>query len=163
MGERDAGFVPVNPWRAAELEARKRNLPHLQTPRSTYFVSFRCRTGIQLPAAAREAVLSAIRHWDGGRIELDAAVVMPDHAHAIFRIVDGSALDTILHSIKSFSAQMVNRALGRSGRVWVEESFDHIVRDERRWEEKIAYVRDNPVKRGLVSRWQDYAWTWIRK
>jgi REP element-mobilizing transposase RayT len=93
------GFQPVNPWKSRELAARARNLPHLEVPGATYFVTFRCRRGVVLADEGRDAVASAIQYWNGARIDLDAAVVMPDHAHAIFRIIDGSELGSILHSI----------------------------------------------------------------
>jgi hypothetical protein len=37
-------------------------LPHLQAPESTYFVTFRWRTGLFLPDPAKEIVISTIRH-----------------------------------------------------------------------------------------------------
>jgi REP element-mobilizing transposase RayT len=147
----------INPWKSKDLAGRRRNLPHLQTPQATYFVTFRCRGRIDLPGSARDIVLFAIRHWDGQRIELDAAVVMPDHVDAIFRVIDGSDLSVVLQSIKSFSATAVNRLLRRGGNLWVEESFDDIIRHRQEWEEKMAYLRNNPVKRGLVKNWMDYA------
>src|SRR5271170_7903450 len=140
VNDRGTGFQPVNPFKSVELGNRKRNLPHLQTPKATYFVTFRCCSRFTLPEPAREIVLSAIRHWDGRRIELDAVVVMPDHAHAVFRVLDGSDLSVILHSIKSFSAGAVNRMLSRRGNVWLDESFDHIIRHEQEWDETLAYV-----------------------
>jgi REP element-mobilizing transposase RayT len=80
-----------------------------------------------LPEAAREITLSAIRYWDGKRIDLDGAVVMNNHVHAMFRIADGSTLSDLMHSIKSFSSNQINRLLGRKGQLWLDESFDHII------------------------------------
>ena len=151
-------FQPVNPWTSPDLSATQRNLPHLQVPYATYFVTFHCITGIELPPEARTAVMDAVRHWDGTRIDLDAAVVMPDHVHAVFRITDGSTLGDVLHSVKSFSAKQVNALLGRQGSVWQDESFDHIIRDVAEWEEKVAYIRGNPAKRGLVAEGEEYPW-----
>jgi len=124
------GFQPVNPWRSAGRGETKRHLPHLQTPDATYFVTFRCRKGVSLSDEAREIVMSAIRYWDGLRIELDAAVVMPDHVHLIVPILDGLPLSAILKSIKGFSARAFNRVLVRQGSLWLDESFDHIIRHE---------------------------------
>ena len=62
------GFQPVDPWKSPELMETRRQLPHLQTPDSTYFVTFRCRPGLFLSTSAREIVMSAIRHWDGVRM-----------------------------------------------------------------------------------------------
>jgi REP element-mobilizing transposase RayT len=117
---------------------------------------------VSLSDPARDAVFSAVRHWDGRRIDLDASVVMSDHVHAIFRIVDGSTVGDILHSIKSFSANEVNRVLARHGSLWLDESFDHIIRQEIEWEEKIAYVRNNPVNRELVDRAHHYRWLYVK-
>jgi REP element-mobilizing transposase RayT len=141
----------VNPWKASDLSATRRNLPHLETAGATYFVTFRCRPGLEMPPEARAAVLSATQHWDGKRIALDAAVVMPDHAHAMFRITDGSRLGEVLHSIKSFSANQINTLLNRTGAFWLDETFDHVVRHAEEWEEKFEYIRQNPVKKGLAD------------
>jgi hypothetical protein len=67
-----------------------------------------------------------------------------------------------MQSIKGFSARAVNRLLGRRGTMWLDESFDHIIRHEQEWEERIAYVRNNPIKAGLVESWQQYQWLWIK-
>ncbi len=141
---------------------KKRHLPHLQTPQATYFVTFRCQQGVWLSDEARDVVMSAIRYWDGLRIELDAAVVMPDHAHLIVRVLDGLPLGAILKSIKGFSARAINRSLIRQGSLWLDESFDHIIRHEQEWDEKVAYIRNNPIKKGIVESWQDYPWLWIK-
>jgi REP element-mobilizing transposase RayT len=162
-GEADTGFQPVDPWESPEVGVSKRHLPHVQIPQATYFVTFRCCAQRTLPPAARDIVMLAIRHWDRRRIELDVAVVMPEHVHAIFRILDDSELSTILHSVKSFSANQVNLLLRKTGRLWLDESFDHIIRHEQEWQEKISYVRDNPVKRGLASCSEEYPWLWPKK
>jgi adenine-specific DNA methylase/REP element-mobilizing transposase RayT len=151
-----SNFQPVNPWKSAGLKFNRRHFPHVEASQATYFVTFRCQKSLVMPAEVREEVLSAVRHWDGKRIDLDAAVVMPDHVHAIFRILDGSRLGEILHSIKSFSAKQANWMLGRTGPFWQDESFDHVVRDEAEWQQKIEYVLQNPVKKGLAGRPEEY-------
>lgn len=154
------GFQPVNPWKNPELTAQSRNLPHLQVPEATYFITFRCRKGLQLQAEDRSIVLQSFHHWNGKRIDLDAVVVMPDHVHALLRITDGSSLSAITHSIKSYSANQINQRNGRSGPLWQDESFDHIVRDAVSWQEKFDYIRNNPVKAGLVKAPGEYGWVY---
>jgi REP element-mobilizing transposase RayT len=107
--------------------------------------------------------MPARRYWEGLRIELDAAVVMPDHVHLIFRVLNGLPLGTVLKSMKGFSARAINRSIGRKGPFWLDESFDHILRHEQEWDEKVTYIRNNPVKRGLVQSRQEYRWTWIKE
>jgi REP element-mobilizing transposase RayT len=43
---------------------------------------------MSLPDEAKEIVMSAVRFWDGQQIDLDAAVVMPDHVHMILRVLE---------------------------------------------------------------------------
>ena len=73
------------------------------------------------------------------------------------------ALRTVLHTIKSVSAHQVNRALARSGPLWEEESFDHVLRSHEHLKAKIEYVAMNPVRRGLVRSPGQYRWLWINR
>lgn len=56
---------------------------------------------------------------------------------------------------------MINRQLGRTGHVWQEESFDRVLRVSEKLDEKVAYVLDNPVRKGLVSSSEQYRWLWV--
>jgi hypothetical protein len=75
------GFEAIDPWKSENLTVRRRSLPHLEVPGATYFVTFRCRSTSELPAQARHLVLAAILECDQKSIDLDAAVIMPDHVH----------------------------------------------------------------------------------
>jgi carbamoylphosphate synthase large subunit/REP element-mobilizing transposase RayT len=87
-------------------------------------------------SALAEIVVNALRHFDHDRYVLDAFVVMPNHVHVLVSLVEGQPLADVLHSWKSFSAKAINHQLGRSGRIWQEESYDRIVRD---WNELVRY------------------------
>ena len=144
----------------------RRNLPHMQKDDRPHFVTFITHDRWVLPKHARDIVLRSCAHLDGTRMQLHAAVVMPDHVHLIFtplRKPDTSMFRfaEILNSIKGYSAHAVNKALGRRGSVWLDESFDHALRSEEKLEEKIEYLRQNPVRRGLVTRPEDYPWLWV--
>ncbi|MBS1810146.1 MAG: hypothetical protein JST84_18440 [Acidobacteria bacterium] len=69
------------------------------------------------------------------------------------------SLSRIMHSLKSYTAKQCNKVLGRQGRFWSEESFDHTIRAGR-FEKTINYVLQNPVKAGLVNDWQDWEWSY---
>jgi carbamoylphosphate synthase large subunit/REP element-mobilizing transposase RayT len=99
--------------------------------------------------AAATAVAEALRHFDSERYVLDAFVVMPNHVHAIVKPIGEHALSEILHSWKSFSAKAVNHALGRDGAVWMEESFDTVIRDSEHLAGLRDYIARNPEKAGL--------------
>jgi REP element-mobilizing transposase RayT len=99
-------------------------------------------------------------------MDLHVVVVMPDHVHMIFvPEIDQVrqeifSLERIMKAIKGSSSHLINRQLGGSRRVWQEESFDHVLRSSESLDEKIRYVLNNPVRRGLVSSPSEYAWLW---
>lgn len=151
----------MNPWNSRELSFRRRHLPHLEVPNAIYFVSFSCLRRRELPDEARDLVMAEIKSFDKQNIDLDAAVVMPDHAHAIFRLIGTLTLTQILKSIQGRSAHRINEITGSQGQVWTQESFDRIVRGETDWQEKMEYVRQNPVKSGLASSPEQYKWLYV--
>jgi REP element-mobilizing transposase RayT len=152
----------MNPWKSPELSFRRRHLPHLEVPDATFFVSFSCLHRLELPPSARDLVIAEIRSLDNDTIDLDGAVIMPDHAHAIFRLIGTLTLTEVLKRLKGRTAHRINQITGRQGQVWMQESFDHIVRGEVEWLEKIEYIRQNPLTKGLVSSPDQYKWLYIR-
>ena len=91
---------------------------------------------------------------------------MPDHVHLLVsprRNRDGwpYPLVNTLQCLKSVTAHRINKVLGRSGPVWEEESFDHVLRSDESVSEKCEYIRQNPVRKGLVERAEDYRWLWV--
>ena len=59
-------------------------------------------------------------------------------------------------------AVYANRALERSGKFWQKESFDHYVRDKKEFWRILNYILNNPVKAGLVEKWEDYPFTYLK-
>lgn len=106
-----------------------------------------CTLGRSYVAKLAEGVL---RYYDGERYELGAYVVMPNHVHAVVAPLQGYALSSILHTWKSYSAQKINALVGRQGRLWQKETFDHIVRSPEQLERINAYIRDNPKMRKVT-------------
>jgi len=70
-------------------------------------------------------------------------------------------LQLILQSLKGASAHSVNKLLKISGPLWGQESFDHVLRSDESPEQKRDYIRQNPVRRGLVQAPEDYPWLWL--
>jgi putative transposase len=98
-------------------------------------------------------------------IELHAAVVMPDHVHLIFTPLISRekwtfSLPEMMHAIKGRAAHAVNQSLKRSGPVWQDEFFDHVLRTNESMSEKISYICQNPVRANLVKEEQEYPWLW---
>jgi REP element-mobilizing transposase RayT len=145
----------------------RRNLPHVQKSDRTFFTTFVTKERKVLSPEARDIVLAACLHFHEKRINLHAAVVMPDHVHIIFGILRDSnkeeySLAEILNSIKGFSSHAINKIEETKGQVWLDESFDHVLRHDEALNQKIEYLRQNPVRRGLVRKPEQYGWLWVR-
>jgi REP element-mobilizing transposase RayT len=150
---------------ARKYEYRRR-LPHYQKAGYPTFVTFCKLVRDPFLDAARDLVLAHCLHDHGRRFELQAAVVMPDHVHLLLTPLPDEhgwpqPLPAILKLIKGISAHRVNQLLGASGPLWQEESFDHTLRSDESFQEKLEYVRQNPVRRGLVVKAEDYRWLWL--
>lgn len=100
---------------------------------------------------AAEVVVRAFRLYAGTRYELGAWCVMPNHAHVILNPLPGWSLEKITYDWKHGSAVFVNRAVGRRGRLWQSESFDHLPRSEESLERFRRYVLNNPAQAGLLD------------
>jgi len=87
--------------------------------------------------------------------------ILPNHWHAL--LVSKSAtpreLSAVMKRIKGRSGKRLRKLLGGAGPIWQREWFDHWVRDEGEWDRIVAYIRGNPVKAKIVSRWEDHPWT----
>ena len=132
------------------------------------FVTFCKGTRNPFTPEARGAILQHCLHDHGKRYELHAVVVMADHVHLLLTPLRDEkgwpyALPTILKWLKGTSARSVNKLLGSSGPVWQEESFDHVLRSQESFEKKLEYLRQNPVRRGLVKKPEDYKWLWVEQ
>ena len=144
----------------------RRKLPHYQKPDRALFITF-CKLGREpFPAEARSAILKHCLHDHGKRYELHAAVVMPEHVHLLLTPLRDEqgwphGLPAILKLIKGCSARTVNKLGSGSGPVWQEESFDHVLRSSENFTEKLEYIRQNPVRRLLDPRSEEYLWLWV--
>lgn len=140
-----------------------------------------------LDAGEGECLLRAPEHWaevqdslhhfaepaGSARYELGAYVVMPNHAHAIVRPLEPARwpLEAIVGGWKRHSSHRIHEVLGRQGRLWQEESFDRIVRDEEHLWRSLQYIGRNPIKASLRSgefalwvspAWEELGWTFER-
>ena len=105
-------------------------------------------------AQAREMAESALFQRRG--------LIPPAQTDSLRNPGEESVLAVIMQSLKGYTARKCNVALGRSGQFWQHESFDHVVRDQGEWERTTHYVLNNPVKAGLVKKWQDWKWSYCR-
>jgi REP element-mobilizing transposase RayT len=43
-----------------------------------------------------------------------------------------------------------------TGAIWQKNFFDHIMREREDLAAHVRYVLENPVRKGLVTRWEEY-------
>ena len=67
-----------------------------------------------------------------------------------------------MQSLKGYTARKANQCLGRRGAFWHHESYNHAVRNASEWQRIITYTLNNPVKAGLVDRWEQWQWNYYR-
>ncbi|MEM1440820.1 MAG: transposase [Verrucomicrobiota bacterium] len=105
----------------------------------------------------REIVNNSLLFFDAdgaskdGRYELGDFVIMPNHVHLLVKPVGKWNLGQLIHSWKSFSAHAINKYLSRTGSLWMDERFDHLVRSVESLHHYRLYVQDNPRKAGLQA------------
>jgi REP-associated tyrosine transposase len=143
----------------------RRRLPHLEKEGATYFVTFSTLDRRTLSGEARGIILGRCCYEHERRAIVHTAVVMPDHVHLLMSPLDDDmgevySLKTILRGIKGASARLINKSLGRKGSLWQHESFDHLLRGDESIEEKVEYLCQNPVRRGLAEKPEEYPWLW---
>ncbi len=85
-------------------------------------------------------------------------VVMPDHVHFFTTPTPGrdNLLPRAIGKWKEWTAKRILKLTRDTAPLWQPEFFDHLLRDQESLAEKWNYVRDNPVRAGLVERWEDW-------
>lgn len=99
--------------------------------------------------AAIKSSLAQLRRWD-----VLAAVVMPDHLHVIVSAIEDREL-----SVGDFATgfkRVLRKTLGAQRWEWQRGCFDRLLRSDENLQSKWIYVQDNPVRQGLVQRWEDW-------
>jgi REP-associated tyrosine transposase len=80
---------------------------------------------------------------------------MPDHVHLFVCGGDDFVLGRWIGGLK----QALARGVGWSkpkGQIWQEGFFDHVMRNDESMSQKWEYIRQNPVRAGLVDRSTDW-------
>jgi REP element-mobilizing transposase RayT len=138
------------PKRLARLERI-----HVRAP--IYFVTA-CTAQRKALLARKEIHSAFVRFAQQGQkvgAWVGAYVLMPDHFHLLLALEEPLTLSEWMRSLKGvLSAQL--RKLGIPAPHWQKGFFDHVLRSGESASEKWDYVRENPVRAGLVARWAEW-------
>ena len=99
------------------------------------------------------------KYRDAGEFELHEYVVMPNHIHLLLSIDHQQSLGRVIQLIKGgFSHSLRDHGIVLSA-VWQQRYHDRRVRDAKEFAEFARYIRQNPVRRGLVEKAEDYPYS----
>jgi len=104
---------------------------------------------------------------------IDAIIVLRDHIHMIITPTKAIEYSKIISHIKrsfvyglddkykqnakmNLSSSAYRRKL--SG-IWQKRFYEHTIRDEKDWLEKMSYIKYNAVKHQLVEVWDDWRYS----
>ncbi len=111
-----------------------------------------------------EILKQVLHELDGKVYDLICYCIMPNHFHFVFELINKeTSISKIMQKIKGGSAYKINKALYRSGKLWQEESYDRLVRDDIELFFIIRYILLNPIKAGLVEEWRQWKHTYCQR
>ena len=166
--------------KSAEVDLMKRRLERRYGLDHLHFITCSCHRRMPLLGTPRARdrfleILSEVR----GRYDfaLWGFVVMPEHIHVLIsepRVGDPS---TVMKALKQRVSRALRarkrkaagqlglwgeQALERYACFWQRRFYDFNVWSAKKRNEKLNYMHFNPVKRGLVQRPRDWAWSSYR-
>lgn len=89
------------------------------------------------------------------KFRLHAFVVMPEHFHILMTPADNLSLEKCVQFVKGrFSYRFKSRLP-----VWQPSFENHRIRDDEDFRRHLSYIHSNPVKRLLVVKAEEYAFS----
>jgi putative transposase len=135
-----------------------KGLKRYQESGDFHFVTFSCyhrRPYLASPEARSfiEETLEQVRRSYG--FIVCGYVVMPEHVHLLVSEPERGTFRAALQILKQTTA----RKLRPRAPLWQSRYYDFNVWTDRKRIEKLRYMHRNPVKRGLVEKPEDWAWS----
>lgn len=82
--------------------------------------------------------------------------LMPNHLHLLLAPAEKEiSVSSFIGAFKSKTTRLA-WAFGISGKLWQGRFYDRIVRQKNDLRTMGQYILDNPVRKTLAARWQDY-------
>jgi REP element-mobilizing transposase RayT len=139
-----------------------RRLERVWIDRPIYFMTT-CTFGRCPILTSKEVAKILIDEWrnahDRHGWAIGRYVIMPDHVHFFCSAELGAkALPTFMQAWKQWTSKRLTRELKLSGTVRQEEFFDHVLRSSESYSQKWDYVKENPLRAGLVKKSDEWPW-----
>jgi REP element-mobilizing transposase RayT len=149
-----------SPYQVLTPPIRKR-LPHEIPPwvgeGAVFFITINCqlrgRNQLVQPSIA-DCIDRSLHHQHSrGEWWIHLFLLMPDHLHALLSFSQETSMEASISNWKRFVAR-------QAGIVWQRDFFDHRLRRDESLNEKWNYIRQNPVRKGLVATPDDWPFQW---
>ena len=82
--------------------------------------------------------------------------IMPDHLHVVIHPIGIYNFSYIMKMIKGSFTRKLNKAGGKTGKIWQKGFYDEYIRDELHLLRVLEYMHNNPVKAKLVMAAEEY-------
>ena len=97
----------------------------------------------------------ATNAYSDHNIAVGRYVIMPDHLHLFVRGPDDFQLGHWIGMLK----QSLGKEIATGSVIWQRGFFDHLLRNDESYAHKWNYVRENPVRAGLVTKADDWPYS----
>jgi REP-associated tyrosine transposase len=105
-------------------------------------------------ASVHGELVGFAKKGEGRGIGVGRYVIMPDHIHLFVR----GSLDFSLRQWVRMMKRSLSSAISADPPHWQQGFFDHVIRHSGSYAEKWEYVRQNPVRAGLVANPDEWKW-----
>jgi putative transposase len=99
-------------------------------------------------------LIDTLYHYRGSAYLLHEFVIMPDHIHVL--LTPTTSLEKAVQFIKGGFSYRAKKELGSNMEVWQRGFSDHRIRDASDYRVHQVYVQQNPVRKHLSERAEDY-------
>ncbi|MBU2870198.1 transposase [Colwellia sp. E2M01] len=91
-----------------------------------------------------------------GAIKTISYVLMPDHLHWQFQLLNKYTLSEVIKRFKGRSTQLINNISNHTGSIWQSDYFDHQIKDDTDLINQARYIIANPLRAGIVKSLKKY-------
>jgi putative transposase len=106
------------------------------------------------PSATWMVLLDAAVHYHRiPRWHLHLLLAMPDHVHLLASFPQEESMRRVVAAWKHYVTR-------HAPVKWQRDFFDHRLRGDESFDEKAAYIRNNPVRAKLVTNESDWPFMW---
>ena len=100
------------------------------------------------------ALVHFAKRGEARGIGIGRYVIMPEHVHLFVR----GSLDFSLRQWVRMMKRALSNAILAEPPHWQQGFFDHLIRHSESYAQKWEYVRQNPVRAGLVTSADEWRW-----